>query len=294
MNEFTRITQAEMPYFFYIIFFVLGACIGSFLNVCIYRIPKDESIVKPRSHCKCGALIPWYNNIPILSWFILGGKCKVCKCSFSFRYPLIEAITALLFVLCWTLLSPTKALIGMLFTSLLIVATFIDLDHMYIPDRFTIGGFVIGLLIAFFIPSHFGFTSEAPFIVNGLRSLIMASIGGFVGSGLILWIGLLTEKLLSKETMGFGDVKFMGCIGAFCGWQGTLFAIFGGALFGTMILIPLIIFKKLKNRATPIENVVPFGPWLALGALIYFLLLKTPIDNYLNTFKEILFMDFMV
>lgn len=280
--------QGTLPYFFPSLFFVIGACIGSFLNVCIYRIPKKESVIKPRSHCECDAKIAWYDNIPILSWFLLRGRCRVCRKWISFRYPFIEFLCAVLFLIAWILNSPGKAIAEMIFIGIIIPTIFIDFDHLYIPDRFSIGGFMVGVIISLLIPSLHGFSGDAPYVIEGFRSSIIALTGAFIGSGLILWIGLVSERLLHKETMGFGDIKLMGCIGAFCGWQGALFAIFGGAFLGTFILLPYLVYKKLKDKK-PVDHVVPFGPWLAMSALAYLLFFKNYVDAYFMLFQEALF-----
>lgn len=262
--------------------FVIGACIGSFLNVCIYRIPKAKSIIWPASQCiECGSTIRWYDNIPIFSWFILRGKCRDCKACFSFRYPLIEGGTAFLFVSSWYLLEPVQAIIGMVFISLLVIASFIDLDYLIIPDRFTIGGFILGCIISMLVPSLHGYAGLDHFVVRGFLSLVSALNGAFLGSGLLLWVALIADKVLKEETMGGADIKLMGCIGAFCGWKGAVFALCGGAFLGSLVLVPLMLMKKLKNRDTESSHmVIPFGPWLSLGAITYFVFMRGPVDAY--------------
>ena len=281
--------NSEFPLFFQSIAFIFGAIVGSFLNVCIYRIPEGKSIVTPGSHCSCGQPIPWYHNIPILTWLILRGKSACCQQPFSFRYPSIELLTGLLFSLCWYLFPPSVALIGMLFTSILICATFIDLDHMIIPDRFTIGGALVGVIISFAVPALHGHGGDF-FIFDSLQSGFDSFIGLLIGSSIILWIGLLAEIVLKKEAMGFGDVKFLGTIGAFTGWQGAIFAIFGGAVIGTIWFAFFLLFKRLfgkKKTVSTDENSdqligmhTPFGPMLAAGGLLYFFCLHRPVDNY--------------
>src|SRR5258708_32261409 len=145
VNEVTRLA----PWFFPLIAVLVGACIGSFLNVCIYRIPKGESVVHPGSHCGCGQPIAWYDNIPVLSWLILRGRARCCGRPFSFRYPAIEFLTAALFLACWLLFPPGKAVAGAVLCSIVLCAHFIDHDHMIIPDALTIGGGAAG---GFFFP----------------------------------------------------------------------------------------------------------------------------------------------
>ncbi len=286
--------NSEFSLFFQIIAFAFGAIVGSFLNVCIYRIPEGKSIVTPGSQCSCGQPIPWYHNIPIFTWLILRGKSACCKKSFSIRYPAIELLTAVLFALSWGLFTPTTALIGMLFISILICATFIDLDHMIIPDRFSIGGALIGVTLSFAIPSLHGYESDL-FIFDSLHSGFESIIGLLIGSSIILWIGLLAEIILKKEAMGFGDVKFLGAIGAFIGWQGAIFAIFGGAIIGTfwfaLFLLTKGVFgkKKADKEKEPssepnqlLGHHTPFGPMLAAGGLLYFLFLHPWVDAYFD------------
>ncbi|MCC6414425.1 MAG: prepilin peptidase, partial [Opitutaceae bacterium] len=277
------VINAELPWFFPLAACVVGACVGSFLNVVIYRVPAGQSVVTPRSHCACGAPIAWHDNIPVLSWFILRGRARCCGRPYAFRYAFVELLTALLFLACWLLFTPGRAVAGMVFISLLIGATFIDLDHLIIPDGISIGGAIIGVLLSALIPSLHGHDGGL-FIVDSLRALIAATQGLFIGSALVLWIGLVAELILKKEAMGFGDVKFVGMIGAFCGWQGAVVALFGGAIIGTVWLVLALLWQKLAGRpaaaALPAETPegeptrlgfgahVPFGPMLAFAGAI--------------------------
>lgn len=284
--EITSI-DAEFPWFFPTAVFVFGSLIGSFLNVVIYRVPAEKSIVFPGSHCSCGQPIAWYDNIPILSWFVLRGKARCCGSPYSFRYAFIEVLTGALFLGCWLTSSPAVAATGMILVSLLIAATFIDLDHMIIPDGITIWGTAIAVLIAAAVPTLHGHSTEPVYILGSFRSGFSAMIGALIGSGVILWIGLLAEAILKKDAMGFGDVKFMGLIGAFLGWPGAIFTIFGGAMVGTVwFVIAMVIGKLTQNRSTAALRAetpegeeaelamgaqVPFGPMLAIAATIYLL-----------------------
>lgn len=261
--------------------------VGSFLNVVIYRVPKGESIVHPGSHCACGKPIAWYDNIPILSWFILRGKARCCGQSYAFRYPFVEFLTGLLFLLAWLMYPPGAAVAAMVLLALLIVATFIDLDHMIIPDSITIWGTVFAVIISALVPSLHGYSTEPLFLLGSIRSAFAAMIGALIGSGLILWIGLLAEAVLRKEAMGFGDVKFMGLIGGFLGWQGAVFTVFGGAIVGTIWFSIAMIISRFTGNAKPaalraetpegeetdlaVGAQVPFGPMLAIAAAIYLL-----------------------
>lgn len=277
---------AAFPWFLPTIAFVFGACIGSFLNVVIYRVPAGKSVVRPGSHCACGAPIAWYDNIPIVSWFVLRGRARCCGRPYSFRYAFVELLTATLFLLCALLFPPAKAACGMVFVSLLVVAIFVDLDHLIIPDVCTLGGGVAGVVLAFLVPALHDQQSGL-FIVDSLRSGVGAIQGLLIGSGLVLWIALIAEHLLKKEAMGFGDVTFVGMIGAFCGWQGAVFSIFGGAFVGTVWVGLALLWQKLTGRASPVAPKaetaegqeaslslgahVPFGPMLAIAGGAYFL-----------------------
>jgi leader peptidase (prepilin peptidase) / N-methyltransferase len=288
--------NAEFPWFFAFFAFAFGAIVGSFLNVCIYRIPAEKSVVTPGSHCACGQPIAWRDNIPIFSWLLLRGRARCCGQPFSFRYPAIEALTGLLFMVCWLRFEPLVALCGMAFAATLVCATFIDLDHMIIPDRFTIGAAVVGVGLSLAVPALHGFEGDL-FLADSLRSGVMSVIGLLVGSGTVLWIALLAEVVLRKEAMGFGDVKFLGAIGAFTGWEGALFAIFGGAIIGSLGFAGYLLYKNLRPRRDPadqeseglIGRATPFGPMLAAGGLLYFLALSGAVDAYFAEAANVLF-----
>jgi len=290
------------PWFFTVCAGVFGAIVGSFLNVVIYRLPLNKSIVTPGSHCACGTPIKWYNNIPVFSWLILRGKAACCGRAYGFRYPFIEALTAALFVACWLQFPPLQALCGFLFVSCLICATWIDLDYMIIPDRFTIGLGIAGVILSVLVPSLHGY-SGSPGLLDGMHSGTDALIGMFIGSGLLVWIAVVAEAVLKKDAMGFADVKLIGAIGAFCGWQGALFSLFGGAVIGTVWVGLAWLVQKLLGRKTALapraENPdgtptelafdaqVPFGPMLAIGGLLHFLWLKPWMAAYLAPFGEL-------
>ncbi|MEM7790753.1 MAG: prepilin peptidase [Verrucomicrobiota bacterium] len=302
MLETFEFIYEEFPWFLQSMVFIFGSIVGSFLNVCIYRIPEGRSVVFPGSTCACGKPIAFYNNIPILTWFILRGKAACCDAKFSLRYPAVELLTGILFLWCWFVHPPLVATVGMLFVAFLICATFIDLDHMIIPDRFSIGGMVIGVLISAFVPSLHGI--EGAPILQNMESIIVSVTGALVGAGLVYWIMVLGTIVFQKDAMGEGDVKFVGFIGAFCGWQGAVFSMFGGAFIGTIVLVPILIVGKLLGWSQTIEveseekpgetekveiafgSMVPFGPMLALGGLAYFLGLDVYVDAYFAQFVE--------
>lgn len=295
--------SAAFPWFFPTVAFLLGACIGSFLNVVIYRLPAGRSIVRPGSHCACGAPIAWHDNIPILSWFILRGRARCCGRPYSFRYPFVEALTAVLFLLCWLLFPPAKAACAMIFLSALLAATFIDLDHLIIPDVFSLGLGVLGVILSFAVPSLHGHAGNF-FVIDSLRAGVDALQGLLVGSGLVLWIALLAEVVLKKEAMGFGDVKFAGAIGAFCGWQGAVFALFGGALVGTVWFVVALVWQNIAGKPSPVAPPtetpegepaplgfgvhVPFGPMLAIAGALYLLAFHRPVDAWFAQLGELL------
>jgi leader peptidase (prepilin peptidase)/N-methyltransferase len=294
---------AAHPWFFPVVVFIFGACIGSFLNVVIYRVPAGKSIVRPGSACACGAPIAWYDNIPILSWILLRGRARCCGRPFSARYPMVELLTAALFLACWLRLSPAAAVCGWVFIGSLICGTFIDLDHMVIPDVFTIGLAIEGVFLSILLPAlhqeHSGI-----FPVDSLRSASESLVGLVAGSGLVLWIALIAEAALKKEAMGFGDVKFVGAIGAFCGWHGAVFSVFGGAAVGTVWLGTALIWRKLggtPSAVTPRAETpegepadlglgvhVPFGPMLAIAGALYFLFLRGWIDAWFAQLTSLL------
>lgn len=326
MLEQIELVDEFFPWFLPMCVFIFGACVGSFLNVVIYRIPKGESLVHPGSHCACGKPIAWYDNIPIISWFILRGRARCCGSSYSFRYPFVELFTALLFMSSWLLLPKVAAITGFVFLFILIAATFIDLDHMIIPDRFSIGGMIVGVILSFAVPAMHGYQGDL-FFADAMRGSIAGLAGAFIGSACILWIMELSEVILRKEAMGYGDVKFMGAIGAFCGWQGAVFAIFGGAALGMLIVIPLHLFGFLKGGGPPSDEdceafgqgesgegdkgetkepdeseeeeapnglmglAVPFGPMLAGGGVLYYIFLHDYVDAYFAQFTDLLYIQ---
>lgn len=295
MTPQLELVNEQAPWFFPLCAGLFGACVGSFLNVCIYRIPHGQSVVTPRSRCGCGQPIAWYDNIPILSWFVLRGRARCCGRRFSFRYPAIEALVAALFVACWLLFPPGKAVAGAVLCSIVVCAHFIDHDHLIIPDVFTIGGAAAGLLLSLLLPSLHGQVHEL-WLVAGMRAGLDAVLGLFAGSALVLWIALFAEALLRKEAMGFGDVKYLGVLGTFVGWQGAVFAMFGGAVLGCAWFVLAYGWKKITGRAAPVGLPaetpdgqpaelglgvhVPFGPMLGLAALVYFFWAHRFVDAY--------------
>ncbi len=246
------------------LFFVLGSMIGSFLNVCIVRLPHEKSVVFPGSHCvKCQAPIHWYDNIPIFSYLLLGGKCRKCQAPFSFRYCLVEIITALTFLgfyLAYGL--DIRLLPYLVMTSGFIVATFVDFEHRIIPDEISVGGMFAGLALSLFIPSLHGIVGgEQGYIWKDYAlSLGLSAMGVLIGGGSIYAMGMLGDFLFKKESMGGGDIKLLAMIGAFLGWKLSLLTFFVAPFFGAVFGIA----EKIRTN----DTAIPYGPFLVLGALI--------------------------
>ena len=231
--------------------FIMGACIGSFLNVCICRIPESQSIVTPPSACpKCNTPIKFYDNIPIISYLFLRGKCRSCAEPISARYPFIEFLTGMLAIAAVIRFGISiDFLVYFVFICALVVITFIDLDHQIIPDVISLPGIPIGLVAAFFLTSV---------------SLTDTLIGVLIGGGSLFLVAWGYYFITGKEGMGGGDIKLLAMIGAFTGWQGVLFTIFIASATGSLIGGALMLFAQ-KN----LKFAVPFGPFLSLGAITY-------------------------
>ncbi|MBF0558317.1 MAG: prepilin peptidase [Nitrospirae bacterium] len=241
-----------------IIFSLFGLIVGSFLNVCIYRLPRSLSIVSPPSACPiCHEHVKPWDNIPILSYFVLGGKCRKCREPISIRYPLVEFLNGLLYwaVVRWFGIGWHTPLMFML-VSAMVVITFIDLDFQIIPDAITLPGVVIGLLSAsFLLPDPFSLHHSAHVIsIVGFKN---SFIGLLFGGGLFYLIAVL-----SRGGMGGGDIKMMAMVGAFMGWKSIFLTTFIGSVTGSAVGIFLMIAKG-KGR----KSKIPFGPFLAIGAL---------------------------
>jgi leader peptidase (prepilin peptidase)/N-methyltransferase len=237
----------------YTVAFLFGAVIGSFLNVCIYRMPRNLSIVSPSSRCpSCNIPIPAYDNIPVLSYVLLAGRCRACRARISLRYPVVEFLNAVLYVLVlWRFGPGIQSIILCIFCSALIVITFIDLDFQIIPDRITLPGIGIGLLAGSLLMPD-------PFMRLSLLGFKSSAIGFLAGGGLFYAIAIL-----SRGGMGGGDIKMMAMVGGLMGWKSVLLTTFLGSLSGAVIGIFLMVFRGKGRKAK-----IPFGPFLALGTLI--------------------------
>ncbi len=242
----------------YILTYVIGAVIGSFMNVCIYRLPRNLSIISPSSRCpSCQSPVRPYDNIPIISYMILKGRCRDCGTPISFRYPLVESLNAIMYTLIiWRFGLGWHIPFMFAFISGLIVITFIDLDFQIIPDSITLTGIPIGL-IASTITIPDPFSREHP--VGFINSLI----GIVSGGGLFYLIAILGEKAFGQEAMGGGDIKLMAMVGSFLGWKSIILTTFAASLTGSVVGIMYMIIKG-KGRGMKI----PFGPFLALGAIV--------------------------
>jgi leader peptidase (prepilin peptidase)/N-methyltransferase len=233
-----------------VISIIFGAIIGSFLNVCIIRLPNEESIIVPGSHCPyCHSPIMFYDNIPLISYFLLRGKCRNCKNKISIQYPLVEGITAISSFLLFLKYGVSLSyLFYFSFVAALIVITVIDLYHQIIPDVISIPGIGVGLLSALILPQ-----------ITFFNSLI----GMILGGGSLFVVATLYQWLFKREGMGGGDVKLLAMIGAFLGWESVIITIISSSLIGSITGIIMIIFKG-KN----FKYAIPFGPFLSLGAVI--------------------------
>jgi leader peptidase (prepilin peptidase) / N-methyltransferase len=271
---------------------VLGAIIGSFLNVVIHRIPLQESIVLPSSKCpKCLAEIKAYDNIPVISYLILRGRCRMCGASISSRYPAVEAITALLFVaVTWHDGLSFALPFDLAFSASLVALIFIDAEHMILPNAITYPGVVFALVTRLLVPylagaAHF---DDLPQLLNlfpalplWLVSLIGAVIGALAGGGSLWLMGFLWEKLRGVEAMGFGDVKMMFMVGAFLGWRLTILTILIGALTGSAAGIAVMYKRGGRN----LQMMLPFGIFLGIGAIVSLLFGSPIIHWYASQFQ---------
>jgi leader peptidase (prepilin peptidase)/N-methyltransferase len=251
--------------------FVVGACIGSFLNVCIYRMPLNLSIAYPSSYCAaCGTSLKLSNNIPLLSWLIQRGRCSYCDCKIDARYFIVELLTAIWAVVLWNLYPLDLAIIYFVFSASLIVATFIDIDHFIIPDEISLGGAAVGIILCGFFPVLQNQTT----ILSGISWSFLSFL---FGGGVLFIIAIVGTILLKKEAMGMGDIKLLAMMGAFLGWKACIFIIGFSSIFGSIIGLALLIPQK-KFRSIP----MPFGPSLALAAFLWLLVGQEWMQIYLD------------
>ena len=229
---------------------LVGLVVGSFLNVCIHRLPKNESIIHPRSRCPvCAAPIRWVDNIPLVSFLLRGGRCRTCSSRISWRYPAVEALTGSLFLLTtWHFGLEMRSILLLIMMCGLIVVTFIDLDHQIIPHVVTLPGILLGLIGSF---------------ITRDPSPRDAAAGALVGAGLVYLVAVYAEVAFQKESMGGGDVNLLAMIGAFLGWRQALLTFFFAVVFGACLSLVLIATRALSRK-----DRIPFGPFLAVGAVV--------------------------
>jgi leader peptidase (prepilin peptidase)/N-methyltransferase len=227
---------------------LFGAMLGSFLNVCVHRLPRDESVVRPRSRCpRCGAPIAWYDNVPIVSWLLLRGRCRHCREPISVQYPLVELAVAATWAgsVAWYGIS-LAALAAALLVTLLLGILLTDARHMIIPDELSLGGLGAGLALS---------------LLPGGISPLRAGLGAALGYGLLWAAGAVGKWWAGREAMGGGDLKMMAMVGSFLGWQGVLLTVFLGSLVGTVVFLPALLRRERYRE-------IPFGVFLAVGAAV--------------------------
>lgn len=288
MNIAEGLAEMGLPWQLYAgtLVFWFGACMGSFLNVCIYRIPREESVIRPRSHCPaCGTLIAWYDNIPLVSYLALRARCRHCASRISPRYFIVETLVAVLFVLAWLKLGPAATprplglapvhslsivIIYWLAVFGLTLGTFVDFEHMIIPDRVSIGGMVSGIALSLIVPALHHQTTY----YGGLGASLTGAVTGF---GMLWGVAILGKLIFKKDAMGFGDVKLMGAIGAYMGWIAVLFTVMISSLLGAVVGVSLVAAGKKEMQSR-----IPYGPYIALAALIWILWGPTIWNAYIN------------
>ncbi|MCU1337879.1 MAG: type 4 prepilin peptidase 1 [Bryobacterales bacterium] len=251
-----------------ILAFLAGLLIGSFLNVCVFRLPRDLSVVRPRSFCPaCEKPIAWYDNIPVASYLMLGGRCRHCKARIPLRYLMVELGTGAAFAICVVALGPTLAgLKYAVFSAILITLFATDLEERILPDEFTLGGTVVGVVFAAVVPIESGILT---YFLSGAFGLRMASVAealvsAWLAGGSIWLVGWLYEKIRHREGMGFGDVKMIAMIGSFLGFQETLLTLILASVLGSVAGVAYVLITK-KDMST---YELPFGSFIGLAGLV--------------------------
>src|SRR2546423_10630869 len=282
-----------LPVVGYIVAAVFGAIIGSFLNVVIHRVPLEESIVFPNSRCpSCGAVIAFYDNIPVLSYVMLRAKCRSCKEHISFRYPAVELLTAALFVaIAWHDGLGAALPFDLVFVSGLLALVFIDAEYMILPNAITYPGIMFALVARVAVPylSNAPHFDDLPSLAQGAfanmplwtASLAGSLIGALIGGGSLWLMGWTWEKLRGVEAMGLGDVKMMFMVGAYLGWRLTILNIFLGVLSGSVIGMALMARQKERNM----QMLLPFGVFLGIGAVAALLVGANIVAWYAGQFR---------
>jgi leader peptidase (prepilin peptidase)/N-methyltransferase len=267
--DFTNQISPEIVPFLNVFIFVIGACVGSFLNVCIWRIPREESIVSPPSHCpKCGHVIPWHENIPLVSWLALMAKCSKCRISISPRYFLVELLTGCIFLLIWMKVLAVGQPIAFVFpyfllAALVILTAFIDAEHSIIPNEITYAGMVAGLCFSVIWPEIW--VQHRNWIMPERLISLMLSSGSLIVSVLFMSsIAIGGRYMFKKDALGWGDVKYVGAVAALIGIPACFFSLLFASLTGSIYGISLIILGKGK-----LKSAFPLGPFLAAGTIIW-------------------------
>lgn len=257
--------MSDLYLIYYVFIFLFGACFGSFGNVLIYRMPSGKSIIG-RSQCSsCSAKIPWYRNIPIIGYFINKGCCFNCSRPYSWRYPLVEFLVAILWTMLFYLYGPTWLFVEYALLSFgLVVGSFIDIDHMILPDEITLGGCVVGLLAA---------------ALNPEREFLQGLYGFLFGGGVLWLVAYVYYVFTGREGLGGGDIKLLAWIGSILGWQAIPFVILSSSIIGS--IVGLYLSRKSEDR---LKAMIPFGPFIAIGAIMYILGLKSVGHWYIDLF----------
>ncbi len=263
--------------------FWLGACIASFLNVVIWRVPRGESIVSPPSHCpKCGALIRWYQNLPIVAWLALRGRCAKCREPISPRYILIETLGGLLFLAVFRTFCSPAALVSLpilfnvlvlwIWIALMIVGTFIDFDHQLLPDFVTVGGMILGLVWA----------GEQSFVTRDWTPVLVALAGLAVGFGVLYLVRAVGTKVFKREAMGMGDVLLLGAVGALFGPVAAIFTLVLSSFYGSLVGLSLCALSRLRLGG---GAAIPYGPYICMACLTWIFYGPQLLDWYLQLLR---------
>jgi leader peptidase (prepilin peptidase)/N-methyltransferase len=265
----------------HVMVFVLGTCLGSFLNVCIWRIPRGESVVTAPSHCpKCGHQIRWYENIPLISWLALRGKCSSCKAPITPRYFFVELLTGILFYILFFKVTfdnqPLPVLVVYLGMALLIVTTsFIDIEHRLIPDKTTYPAMLLGLITAVIFPEIWGTASR-------VWALVFSLAGLSISAAALALFAMFGKMLFKVEALGWGDVKYLAAVGACLGLKASFFTVLFGSIAGTLAGIIIMIVKKKG-----LKTAIPFGPFLAAGTYVWMVYGERLMQLYFGLFKNV-------
>ncbi len=264
-EQIPMFSKAMLP-FWHIVAFIIGACFGSFLNVCTLRMPQGKSVVVVPSHCpQCNNDIAWYDNIPIISWTVLNGKCRYCKCKIPYRYFLMELVTAVMSTVIFAKIAITGQPLDFIFpyfivTCFVITTAVIDFEHFIIPNKTTYTVIILGFITSFFIPEIHGEK-------HWIGGLIYSLIGLITAGGAFAIFAILGEKIMGQEALGFGDVKYIAAIGTILGWEGAFYTTLIGSVLGGIVGLYLMV----KNRKKEEKTLIPFGPYLATGTYLWLL-----------------------